>query len=325
MTLRPVLAPLLLGAVAALVIAARIVALRQWQGSGRNRGALWRWIGVTSAALLLLVAAARPVLTDGDQLATRTAGAGEPNVFLLVDRSPDMAVRDLDDRTRMDAARDDITALIDRYPHARFAVIGFASAPSLDWPLSADTWSLRPVMDALTPYAFSGDTVTQTNAGAANTVLRYQLISAAQQYPQARNLVFYLGAGAPESALPAREFDPPAGSVNGGAVLGYGTAAGGAISGTDIEHSSVDDGVLRTVAEQLGVPYVPRPDTASLNSVLPDTGRQSGSAASATSADDQTETYWLPALGAAILVLIELYVVLRALRRSRAVGRDVMV
>ena len=103
-------------------------------------------------------------------------------------------------------------------------------------------------------------------------MLRYQLISAVQQYPRATTLVFYLGAGAPESRLPAREFDPPADSVDGGAVLGYGTAAGGPIPGTDIERSAVDDAALRAVADQLGVPYVARSDGAPLAAVLPDGG-----------------------------------------------------
>jgi Ca-activated chloride channel homolog len=324
MILHPVLPLLLLTTVAVLVIAAQIVALRHWRAAGRNRVALWRWFGVTTAALLLLVAAARPVIVYGDQLATRTAGGADPNVFLVIDRSPDMLVRDLDDRTRMDVAREDIKALIDRYPHARFAVIGFASAPSLDWPLSADTWSLRPVMDAVTPYAVTPEAVTQANAGAASTVLRYQLISAVGQYPRARNLVFYLGSGASESGLPAREFDPPAGSVDGGAVLGYGTTAGGHIPGTDIQRSSVDDATLRTVAEQLGVSNVSRSDTAPLAGLLPDDGPSNNPATPAATTDGRAETYWLPALGAAVLILIELYLVLREFRRSRLAAVDVM-
>jgi Ca-activated chloride channel homolog len=317
MTAHPVLPPLLVIAVAMLLFAARAVALRRWRASVRSRAALWRWLGVTSAALLLVVAATRVVITADDESATRSAGALEPNVFLVVDRSPDMAVRDLEGRTRMELARDDIQALIDRYPRARFAVIGFASAPSLEWPLSADTWSLGPVMDTVRPYAYGSDAVAQTNAGAANTVLRYQLISAVQQYPRATTLVFYLGAGAPESRLPAREFGPPAGSVDGGAVLGYGTTAGGSIPGTDIERSFVDDATLRTVADQLAVAYVARSDDAPLAAALPDDDITSEPATAVATAGGQTETYWLPALVAAFLILIELYFVLRDFRRSR--------
>lgn len=322
MTLHPVLPPLLLIATAAVLVVAQILALRRWRASGRNRTMLWRWLLVTFAALLLVVAAARVAIVAGDEAPTRIAGDAEPNVFLVVDRSPDMAVRDLGGRTRMEVARNDLEVLIDRYPRARFTVIGFSSAPSLDWPLSADTWSLRPVLDTITPYAYAPDAVTLTNVGAASTVLRYQLISAVQQYPRATTLVFYLGAGAPESALPAREFVPPAEAVDGGAVLGYGTLAGGRIPGTDIERSAVDETTLRAVADQLGVPYVARSDDAPLTAELPESSAEEPTTALA-SAGGETETYWLPALGAAVLILIELYLVLRDLRRSRFVSVDV--
>jgi Ca-activated chloride channel homolog len=324
MTLHPVLPPLLLGAAAALLVVAQILALRRWRASGRNRTMLWRWLLITCAALLLVVAASRVVLFADDEMPTRSTGDTEPNVFLVVDRSPDMAVRDLDGRTRMEVARDDLEVLLDRYPRARFAVVGFAAAPSLDWPLSADTWSLRTVLDTITPYDYGPDAVTQTNAGAASTVLRYQLISAVQQYPRATTLVFYLGAGAGESALPPREFTPPEGSVDGGMVLGYGSTAGGLIPGTDFGRSSIDETTLRAVADQLGVPFVARQDSAALEVGLTDAGGSDESTTAAASAGGGTETYWLPALGAAVLILIELYFVLRDFRRDRFVGVDVL-
>lgn len=317
MTLHPVLPIPLLAVVAVLLVAAQAVALHRWRISGRNHSQLWRWIGVTTAALLILVGATRVVFGD-ERTTTRTAEDQEPNVFLVVDRSPDMAVEDLDDRSRMDVARDDVAALIDRYPRARFAVIEFAAAPSLSWPLSADTWSLRPVLETLSPYASGPDAPAQASAGAASTVLRYQLISSAAQYPRAANLVFYLGAGAPESRLPVRRFDLPAGLVDGGAVLGYGTTRGGPVPGTDIERSAVGEAAMRGVADQLGLPYVARSGDAALATELPD-GDTAGPEVSAEPAvGGWTETYWLPASAAAVLVLVELYLVLRDFRRSRS-------
>jgi hypothetical protein len=300
MTLHPVLpaAPLL--AMAAIVVAAQAVALRRLRASARHRGQLWRWVGITSAALLILVAAARPVIGDTQTVA---AGDAQPNVFVVVDRSSDMAVKDMGGRTRMDVARNDIGALIARYPQARIAVIEFASAPALRWPLSPDTWSLGPVLDTLTPA--TGDAAAQTNAGAANTILRYQLISASAQYPRAANLVFYLGAGAPESRTPPRQFEPPAGAVDGGAVLGYGTA--------DSARAPINAAALRAIADQLHVPYVARADTTALT--LPG-GEAAGRSSSPTSGP-RTELYWLPAMAAAVLLLVELYAVLRDIRGRR--------
>jgi hypothetical protein len=312
MTFQPVLPLLLLAAVAAAIVVARVIALRRLTAAGRTRAALLRWGGVTLAALLLLVAAARPVIGSDDQGTIRAAGDGDPNVFIVVDRSADMGVDDLTGgRERMAGARDDISALIDRYPDARFAVIAFASRPSLDWPLSADTWSLRPVTSAMTPYAEAPDALQQTNVGAASNVLRYQLIGARQQFPRAQNLVFYLGAGAAETQVPQRRFELPEDSVDGGAVLGYGSTEG--------------ERALRGVADQIGVPYVPRDGTTPLSGVLEDQGTVIGPPPPVSAPAGRTELYWAPALGAAILVLIELYLVLLEFRRTRLANADVVV
>ena len=107
-------------------------------------------------------------------------------------------------------------------------------------------------------------------------------------------------------------------------MLGYGTTTGGSIPGTDIERSFVDDATLRTVADQLAVPYVARSDGAPLAAALPDGGVASKPTTTVATAGGQTETYWLPALVAAFLILIELYFVLRDFRRSRLVAVDMV-
>lgn len=327
MTFHPVLPPLLLALAAVVVVAARVVTLRRLRARPRRSpDAVWRWAGLTAAALLILVAAMRPVL--GADAKTTPAGSadGEPNVFLVVDRSPGMGVQDLPGpQARMDAARADIAAIIDHYPRARFAVIAFASSPDLEWPLSPDTWSLRPVMAAATPYAGPSDAVYETNVAAAGNVLRYQLISARQQFPRAQNLVFYLGAGAAESRAPQRQFDLTEGAVDGGAVLGYGTAAGGVVPQRPSVRSSIDEQALRAVAEQIGVPLILRDGSPDRDDELfegtPD-GAEASEAVTASSA--AVETYWAPAMAAAALLLLELVLMLRDLRRSRATPVEVL-
>jgi hypothetical protein len=327
MTFYPVLPPLFLALAAAVVIAARVVTLRRLRAAPRRTPtAVWRWAGVTAAALLLLVAAARPVIGADAQTTPAGSADGQPNVFLVLDRSPAMGVEDLPgQQSRMDAARADIAAIIDRYPSARFAVIAFASSPDLQWPLSPDTWSLRPVMAAVTPYAAASDAVYQTNVAAAGNVLRYQLISARQQFPRAENLVFYLGAGAGESRAPQRQFDLTDGSMDGGAVLGYGTAAGGVVPQNPAVRSSIDEPALRAVAEQLGVPFVLRDgrsdDEAALFEGVDEQGRASDAVTASSAA---VETYWAPAIIAAALILLELAWMLRDYRRSRPTPVDVV-
>ncbi|MGB5111097.1 MAG: VWA domain-containing protein [Mycobacterium sp.] len=203
MSLQPAIPWWLLATLALLVVAV-LVLLKQ------------RRYVLLIAAVLLLAAATRPVIGGSEPTVMRVAGERAPNVFVIVDRSADMSVPDGSGRSRMDTARDDIGALVERYPEARFAVISFDSRPSLDWPLSADTWSLRQALAAAMPYARTAEDTT--NAGAASNVLRYQLIGARGQYPQARNLVYYLGAGAPGSTVRQREFRVPDNAIDGGAV-----------------------------------------------------------------------------------------------------------
>ncbi len=297
MSVYPVLPALVIAVLAVVFLGARIRELPRKQ-HGRSRTALWRWAGVTAAGVLLLVAALRPVIGE-EPAAARAAGADAPNVFVLLDRSPGMAAP-------MAQARNDIDALLDRYPGARFAVLEFSAEPDLRWPLSADTWSLRPVLDAVRPQPRTPENVARANAGAAGTVLRYQLISAAQQYPRAGNLVFYLGAGAPENEVPQREIVLPEDAVDGGAVLGYGAGAQAASPAGD---------TLRGVAEQIGVPYLARAADTPLDAEALGDGARQGTEARPSTAE-RTELYWVPAGLAALLLLAELYLVLRGLRRE---------
>jgi Ca-activated chloride channel family protein len=313
MTFAPVLPPVGLLVVAAVVIALRLLTMRQLHATaGARWTTVWRWAGLTLAVLLILIAAARPGIEHGERgTAAATQSAENTNVFFLVDRSADSAVEDHGDRqSRMSAIRNDIEALIDQYPRARFALIAFASRSSLDWPLSEDAWSLRPEVARLSPYP-ANDTTEDVNAAAAANVLRYQLIAAGQQYPDSKSLVFYFGSGAPDSRAPQGEFDPTAGAVDGGAVFGYGAGR--------------NEPGLRRIAEQLGVPYVDRDDGRPVAESAPDSGASQLAAGAATSSGtaDRTELYWVFTLPAAVLILFELFAGIRDLRRTRSARREV--
>ena len=131
-------------------------------------------------------------------------------------------------------------------------------------------------------------------------MLRYQLLSAVQQYPDAKNLVYYLGAGTPESVTPQREFDLPEGVVAGGAVIGYG---GDAVP------------TLPAVAQQIGVPYVQRTEAGLPAEALTDVARPAEQPTG--QAERGTELYWVLSGLAAVLLLVELFLTLREAARTR--------
>ena len=197
---------------------------------------------------------------------------------------------------------------MDQYARGTVCDDCLASGPSLDWPLSEDAWSLRPEVARLTPYPASADD-EDVNAAAAANVLRYQLIGAGQQYPDSESLVFYFGSGAAGSRAPQGEFDPTAGSVDGGAVFGYGAAG--------------NEADLRRVAEQLGLPYVDRDDGRPVAESAPGRGDPQPSGGLSTGVADRTELYWVFTMLAAVLLMFELFASIRDIRRTRLARRDV--
>jgi hypothetical protein len=320
MTFEPVLPPVILIVIAVSVIVTRLITMRQLMRTTRW-ATVWRWCGLTLAVLVVLIAVARPVLEpDEEETAAARQSGVNTNVFFIVDRSVDSRVDDFgDEQSRMDGIRADIAALIDRSPQARFALIAFASRPSLDWPLSEDAWSLEPVVARLTPYDGVPDDSGQVNAAAAANVLRYQLIAAGQQYPDSESMVFYFGSGAGSSRAPQGEFDPPPGTVDGGAVLGYGAPRG------EDGVSALNEPGLRRIAEQLGVPYAHRQEGQPFTQAAPnpDAAAPPAESPAASGVVERTELYWVFTLLAAVLLLFEIYLTVREFRRTHMARRDV--
>jgi hypothetical protein len=338
MSTQPVVPVALLLVLAAVIVGARartLPAVLAHTGSHR-RAALLRWIAPTLAMLLLVVAAARPGLTSPALPAPDRDAASQGanvNVFFVVDRSVDSRVEDYGGASRMSGIRNDMSAIVGAYPKARFAVIGFASAPAIAWPLSEDTWSLTAVIAGLSPYVtVPPDAAARVDAGAAANLLRYQLIQATQQYPDAQNLVFYLGEGAGGATAPQSSFSP-GDRVSGGAVFGYGTPAGGPVPGAYVDSavtylsdtrsgapltSSLDEAGLRRVAGELSVPYIHREPGQPVTGFLP--AVPAGSADD-SAAVDRVELYWLFALLAAILLLPGIYLTVRDFHRDHTSRR----
>lgn len=303
MTFQPVLPWAILAVVIAALVLARLVALWRVLLSAGNRrvGAVLRWGGVTLAVLLLIAATTRPALRHDEGLrgATAAPGAGL-NVFLIVDRSADSDVEDYGTgQPRIAGMRDDIGAVLNQYPGARYALVSSAGQAVLDWSLSDDVWSLRPTIAALG----SQEATLDTDVAAANNLLRYQLMQAAQQYPGSRNVVLYFGSGAPGSPPSQGGVDLTRASVAGGAVLGYGRS------------DAINEPELREIAGQLDVRYVHRDPGQPLRLGLPDAPHR-------TEAGTRIELYWLPAWVAAGLLLSEIYFSVREFRRGRIARRD---
>lgn len=335
MTLQPILpwwVTVSLIAAAVLFLGWRLVQAAR-ERSGRS-SRIREWLFRSALVLLLLAAALRPGVPGGSSV----AATADVNVFFVVDTSSSIVAEDYGDGSpRLDGVRQDIMAIAGELAGARFSLLTFDSNAVVRMPLTTDTTALDTSVSVLQPQvtAFSkGSSVT-----AAGTLLLERLRAARDSHPERPRLVYYLGDGEQTSAKAPEAIRLDGGLVDGGAVLGYGTAAGGRMkenagqrsgqddagyiqdrtSGTGSDALSViDEGRLLGVAGQLGVPYVHRSagDPVAPMMQAADPGELHRAPADGD-VGGRTELYWLLAAGAFLLALRRTFLVLRQWRQLR--------
>lgn len=227
------------------------------------------WARRLLMVLLLLVVALRPV-TPIESEQTQRMNA---NVFFVVDRTGSMNAEDYaGERPRLAGVKADMARIMGMTEGARFAIIAFDSTATQQLPLTTDAGAARAWIDTLTtePTAYSQG----SNVDRALTPLLVEVAEAQREDPDSSVLVYFLSDGENTDDRESATFSQLAGYVDGGAVLGYGTAAGGPMKAQGGEDdgeyitgpgggqgiSSIDEQQLRTIAGQMGVPYLHRDD-----------------------------------------------------------------
>lgn len=335
MSFLPILPPWLFWPLAALLLGAVVVLALKGATSPAARQARWRFAAVV---LLVVIAGARPGMAGGNAPVAST----ELNVFFVVDTSPSSAAEDYDGaKDRLTGMKSDINAIAAELVGARFSLISFDSKAKTVLPLTTDATALRTttqVLSVRSVYASKGSSVSSARGELAD-----RLAAAAKTHPERPRLVFYFGDGEQTSAKPAEPFDKGIELIDGGAVLGYGTAAGGRMreagiggdgpgpfivdKSTDDYRAAVsklDEKTLQNIAAQLGVPYIHRENPSQPSTLMQDASPHAASHVDAAAGDKagagRLEWYWVFALAAFGLALWELLVYGRAyseLRRKR--------
>ena len=313
------------GVVFAVVLVARLLRC----GFTRHTA---RWL---AAVVLVTAIALDPATTGGASDARRTAA----NVLFVVDSTSSMAAVDYDGSSqRLAGVRADILEVAAAFPGARFALVRFDSQARMELPWTTDLAALEtavsvirqeravysrgsaldlanPVMDQMLPgpgLAGSGEAhavVFYFSDGEQRTLP----VSDRPTIDTATGIIIGEDDGTEEPVA----FADLAPQIDGGAVLGYGTAAGAPMvefHGSDELFTSratpyvtdyttntpaisrLDEGNLRDIASELELPYVHRTEPGGL------AGLASSLAADAPMVSDGSrETldrlYWVPALG----------------------------
>jgi Ca-activated chloride channel family protein len=337
----------LVAAAAAIVLALRVYTLYCLlvrKSGGRLTAVLLRWGALTLAIVCVFVAALRPSTSQGRQEPLTSPPVAAPsdnptlNIFLLVDRSPNSWADDFGPQHdhRMAGVRADLKAIVRQFPHANFSVIAFSATARVDWPLSADTWGLEAFLENYSAYQVAAGALDRVDPTAASPLLNQGLDTARQHHPGSQNLVFYFGEGRRGHDAPPGAFTPGPGLVSGGAVLGYGSAAGGRVperwgdDGTVVYAQGADgplivapdEAALRQIAGQLSLPYShrsPGDPIAAVVPVLPG-GSPAGSGQGSSEWTDRTEYYWVFTMIAALLLSVEAFLLIREVRKDQRGG-----
>ena len=323
MSFSPVVHPLalFLFALGSLAIVA-FALIRSSRGPARAR-----WI----LRALLVLACVFTLLRPGIPGGKVEVFAENADIFIVVDTSASMIAEDWGDgEPRLTGVREDVQAIVDRYPGARFSLVTFDSATAVRLPLTTDATALMAGISVLTPEVTDhsrGSSITE-----AQGVLAQLLQAANASGADRARLVFYFGDGEQTAYSEPGSFAKSKAYVGAGYVFGYGTEEGGPMRRTSadplaereyIEHrgeraiSVIDEANLRLIADQLEVGYAHRAAGEPID--LPDTP--------ATTTRNSTgevgaviDLYWIPAIAAGLLLAVEIALLTASVARVGGVG-----
>lgn len=330
MTFLPVLHPLLILAVCLPALALAVWTLiRTPEPAARGL-----WVLRVALVLACTVLAFRPGIPDG---AARSV-ATNVDIVIVLDNTTSVLAEDWDgeegDR-RIDGITADVRTLIETYPGARYALIAFDNSAQLRLPLTTDTSALMASIEVMTPPPTSRS--TGSSIGIAAPVLEQTLRNAQQSQAGRARMVFYLGDGEQTAPGQPESFAGSAAFVDGGAVLGYGTAEGGpmrlvnpGVEGDTGEYvtdaageratSVIDEEALGTIAEQLGVPYAHR--SAAEEPELPEAPAETTAVADQETPGARTELSWILGIVVAGLLLSEVAIAATRIGRTLRLARS---
>jgi len=312
----------------------RLIAVRP------DRAAALRWLARLGMVALLVVIALRPTVpTDGQG----PKASGGLEVYVVVDTTSSMAAEDwAQGQPRLDGVKEDLASIVEALRGAQFSLVTFDAVAVQRVPLTSDSTAMISAASVLRQEVTNYSRGSSIDAPVLDV---QQLLADAEQLaPDQRRVLFYLGDGEQTADIAPGTFAPLAPYLEGGAVLGYGTADGARMreflgedptqfgdtstagpqdpvepvappityiqdysGGDPVEAiSRIDEPALQAIAAQLGVGYVHRTADSTVDAAL--TGVDVGElTVQQGEPDSAVELYWVFVIPFGALVLLELF------------------
>lgn len=286
-----------------------------------SRSTRLSWVLRLVLVVLLIVIAVRPVFPATHEGPTASGGL---EVYFVVDTTSSVSAEDWNGtEPRLQGVKADIAAIADELAGAQFSLVTFDADAVQRVPLTSDASAILNAATVMTPevsYYSRGSSISEPVE-----LLTTMLTTAAEESPGQDRVVFYLGDGEQTVAAAPESFADLAPLITGGAVLGYGTAAGGPMlqfDGYGDEESEIayildytaspvteaisriDESSLETIASELGVAYLHRSVDESVLGVLD--GIEVGDLTVAEGEPGSAvELYWIFAIPFGLIALFE--------------------
>lgn len=244
------------------------------------------WIRRLVTILLILLVFLRPSLPG----APKNTGTALLDVFFVVDATYSAKALDYNgNQERIDGIKQDIKAITEKLVGARFSVIVFDNSAYIALPLTSDTSTVASAADLITVQHNYNSLGSSIDMPLETT--EKELARTAKATPERGRVLFYMGDGEQTADSEPKSFASLKEYVKGGAVLGYGTTAGGKMRsfywGTNLQYgakefisdtsvgtvpypdalSKIDESNLRNIAEEVGIEYVHRTQPGNIDQV----------------------------------------------------------
>lgn len=273
------------------------------------------WILRCVMVVLAILIVARPQYGE----AKSPAQESDLEVLVVLDRTTSMSAEDWNgEEQRLEGARQDVQAITDGLPGARFSLITFGRFVRTELPFTSDATAFKSALDtAFTENTFhgSGSLVDRPIDEMVKTLTR-----ARDSHPDRRQLVIFISDGENTADGEQRSFAEIDDLSDGGLVLGYGTAEGGRMlydqddeSGNDDyitddtgaeARSKIDEDNLNKLASEMGLEYQHRTQPGGLDDWAAHT--EQSFEESDGEEPIRNETYWFFALLLFALAMVEL-------------------
>jgi len=241
----------------------------------KRKGA-WNFIRQIIIAILVFLVNLRILIPTGE-VATYSNNI---DILFVVDNTISMLAEDFNgEERRMDAVRADISRVMDDFEGARFALISFNDLATVMVPYTTEKENMITAAKSLEGRSMNSATGSSINI-VYNTMRdylegTYMTDSKDEEEEDRIQLVFFISDGEMNTGDKLKSFERLSEYIDGGAVLGYGTKAGGVMhvreysssdetqllkyltdNGTyETARSKIDEKTLQRIASDLGLDY----------------------------------------------------------------------